>query len=313
MSDPFEALFPPTDPDDVRAWYGEHVAGTYTSNWAFLRDSAASSFFQGTQAIARVIGACQRGIEADQPRGETSAVLHLNWKLFASGSLLAATLTPAFALEAFLRHFAEVGIWRSTSRLESFERALAKFDASPYHDRLAAACALGGVDPLAGELSSTVSALVEFRNSTVHDSPLLRDPHGNLLRTKRGRVGRLPEEQLFGGLFPILIADPMPLDLEHARRAVDTHDRVVAHFERSAAPEQWHAFMESFGTVRVTSLNITALGGAIWDQAAEVQAGWRRVREWERSIPDEEHEAYLRGLLRPYVVREVQDHGVPEV
>jgi hypothetical protein len=120
MPDPFDSLFPPADAEGAAAWYREHVAGSYASNWGFLRDAAASSFFHAAQALWGVIEAAERGSSNGQPRGETCSVLSLNWKLFASGPLLAATLTPAFAIEAFVRHFAEVGIRAETSRCVSF-------------------------------------------------------------------------------------------------------------------------------------------------------------------------------------------------
>ncbi len=297
MSDPYEALFPPDDEEQVPDWYACHVAGSYQSNWELLRFASASNFLQATRALAHVISARETALNRGQSEAETSFVLRLNWRVFVSGPLLAATVMPSFALEAFLRHCAEVALRDQVASRDPFELALGKFESLSFPERVSMALRLTQNEPLTKDVEAAVAAQIEFRNATVHDAPWMRDEHGNLLRTKRGRVGLVPEATMFGGHYPLLSSDPMALRLSHARRAVDGHDQVVAQFA-TGSEEFWENFLRSFGPAVVSSVNITAVGGSVWRDYEGVEAAWDQVLEWEAAIPREKHEEYMRNLLR---------------
>lgn len=308
MVDPFEALFPPTEGDDLAEWYRSYVVGTYVSNWEFLRTSASSSFLQAVRAVSGVLQAWEAGRNSDQqPVGETSNVLFMNYRLFATGPLLSATLTPVFALEAFSRHALEIGIRRQVSGVEAFELAVGKGEALPLRQRLELLARLSEAESVPPDVMAPVDALVEFRNATVHDAPLLHDSIGNLLRVKRGTIKPLDETNVFRGEYPVLGLQSMPLNLGHARQAVDAHDGVVQYIEEHSSNEYWTAFMQSFGKARTTSLRIKDLGGRIWRQWEALHDAWNQALEWDNSIPAEERESYFRDLVRREVVKPVED------
>lgn len=148
-----------------------------------------------------------------------------------------------------------------------------------------------------------LGALVEFRNAVAHDAPLLRAQHGQMLHVKRGRVKVAHKDAPFGGYYPVLAVQSMPLGLEHALRAVSTHDQLVAHFRSKASPAFWSEFMSSFGPVRTSSLNITALGGPVWAEAEDRGHRWQQILEWDAAIPLVDRESHVRDVLRRSVVK----------
>lgn len=305
MSDPFAGLFPPLDADGAASWYRENVVGTYTSNWAFLRAAAASNFISSARAVWGIIEAAKRGSEKGIRAAEVSSVLSLNWKLFASGPLLSATITPAFAIEAFIRFFAEISIKRTAPSLETLQLALGRFENLGFAERIRSARELSGAAEFPKELNRSLSALIEFRNAVAHDLPHVHDRFGTFMRVKRGSIGRVDEATIFGGLYPLLNTQTMPLDISHAKRAIDTHDELVEHFQTTSDSDCFDQFMASFGSARETSLRIKDLGGAVWKQAEALSEAWQSLLEWEGAIPSEEHESYMRDLLRQQMLREV--------
>ncbi len=124
MTDPFEGIFLPPEEKDIPAWYAEHVEGTYTSSWDFLRASAASSFLWASRSLDGVMAAWERGVKGNRSPAEISSVLFMNYKVFVSGPLLSATVLPAFALEAFVRHCAEIAVRRQTNSVAVLELAM---------------------------------------------------------------------------------------------------------------------------------------------------------------------------------------------
>jgi hypothetical protein len=296
-------------PDHLIDFYRHNLAGTYTSNWAFLRTAAASSFRLAAASFQNVIDAWQRGRANPRlSRAEVCSILYLNYGFFVSGPALAATLLPVFALESFLRYCAEVGLRMQSTGPDALRLALAAYDSQAFEERARSVASFSGAAPFEKELLRQLTALVSFRNAAAHDVPLYQMPSGHLVQTRRGKSSLFDESNLFEGMYPRLAESNMPLTLRHARRAVDTHDAFVQHIAQAAASDFRDEFLRLLSPEQGKDHLIKSLGGKLWNESEQLATFWQQeVFAWSATVTVDEADDYLRGLARREHVKPVRD------
>jgi hypothetical protein len=304
----------PEDPDNPEQWFKENLAFKYNSNWDFLRHAAASSYFTAGHALSNIVTSWQNAGGTDVTRrAERSTILQFNYKMGVSGPLLAATLTPAFALESFARLCAEIGLRRHIEDVTALAAALGGYDVQSFSDRIATMLRVAGAPTLPNDLANRVDTLIEFRNSTVHDTPLLMLDTGTFARLRRGKVGHFDDATAFRGRFPVLSQSNMPLTLGHAMASISIHDEVVDHvFDRCA--EEFTEYFVDLASPATHSgrKRIRDFGGEVWTQCEKLDEYWTNVvLDWEDAIPLRERDDFMRGLVRTSQVKLVPDEIAP--
>jgi hypothetical protein len=199
------------DPEVLKHCYEERVVGTVSSTWSFLRLSSASNVFAAATAFGRLVDQWDRKINREkEPPGSVLFLLQFNYSLSASGPALAAVLNPVFALEAFLRLVTEVALYDLVEGAPALGLALHGFDSQSFESRLDGCLALIDTPALPGDLRREVGALISFRNSVAHGTPVVHGPGGALLPFKRGQT-KLVQAPPEPGSFPHLREDRFPL------------------------------------------------------------------------------------------------------
>jgi hypothetical protein len=298
----------PGDGESVAEWFADHFAYRLNSSWDFLRTAASSNYLAAARGLSGVAKVWNRLAAGERSAAEQLFFLEFNYKMSASGPLLAATLTPAFALEALVRLVAEVALRDASAEEAAFRLSVAGFEAQPFDQRVDLASELAGGSKLPPTLRERVSSLIAFRNATVHDTPLLMLPTGRFHKTTRGRTSLFDDSQAFKQHYPVLSQSNMPLALAHARRAVDVHDEVSTHIFETASDE----FMAAFGTMVSTATHnglqrIAQLGGPMWEESARLDEYWTEtILPWADSVPLDEQEEFLRDMTRRSRVKLVE-------
>lgn len=303
MSDLIDPRAFSDDPETLQQYYKEHVLGTVASSWSFLREASAANVFQATAAFGRVIDIWNRkNDEGKDSAGTLLFLIQFNYSVSLSGPALSAVLTPAFALEAFLRLSAEIALYDLVEGAPALRLALNGFDAHAFESRFAAMTDLIGIPPLSSELRRDVQALVTFRNSVAHDTPMVYGPEGLLLQFKRGQT-KLVQTPTDGAAFPRLPESRFPLRIGDGLRAVNIHDSIVAHVAVHASPEFQEAFQSR---CHERLVGIQDLGGPNWAAASEVDRAWEEVLKWSSGISKEETESAYRSIVRQLTMKKVE-------
>jgi hypothetical protein len=303
--DPFGSVIPPEEPAAYSAWYHQYMAGTYQSNWDFHRMAAASLFYTAYNGVAAALEIWMKGLQSNEADIDLGARVDLAWKLYASGPLLGATLTPVFALEAFTRYCAEVAYHRTMASETDANRLLADFDKASLMGRFGILERLMVFGPLSRQAKDEIDVLVKFRNAAVHDRPLRRQHDRTKTELRDGKTQRADPTGFGSGRYPRLGLDSWPLRLAHASHAAQVHDSVIDHFRDTTHPQCWSDFRESFGSVRVSSIRIKDVGGPAWTNAGELDDMWKQFEEWDSAIPSERIETRVREILARAAIKPV--------
>src|SRR5262245_23240993 len=80
-------------------------AGTYKSNWYFLRNAAKANLLEAASATARLVENYHGAVAQQQRPAEMWLLMCLNYSYSLSGPLVGTILATSAAVEAFLRLF----------------------------------------------------------------------------------------------------------------------------------------------------------------------------------------------------------------
>jgi hypothetical protein len=296
--------------DDFGEWFQSYLAFKYNSNWDYLCHAAASSYFAAGHALSMAVASWQTaGGTRSQGQAERALTLELHYKFFVSGPILAATLMPVFALESFTRMASEIGLRRHIHDPLALAVAVAGYDAQSFGDKIATMLDVVGAQKPPAELASRVEALVEFRNNTVHDTPLLLLDTGRFERLKRGKIVHFDDAAAHRGEFPVLSQSTMPLTLGHAKRAIQVHDSMVTHIF-DCCHEEFRQSFRDFASPATHSRRrmIQDFGGELWGQCDRLNEFWENtILPWEKAIPLTERADCMRDMERRHTMKVVAD------
>lgn len=293
----------PQDLDDLKEWYGEHVVGRLESGWPYIRQAAASSYFQSVRALSELSGSWSKSQERRESRpGEALFILELGYRVQASGPLLSAVLLPTFALEAFLSMSASAAFAAHGQSGTPLALALHGFDSQSFDQRVDLVLELAEAEPCPNGRRQAIRHLIQFRNSVAHDTPVLNAPGGRQLRAKRGRVK--PVDPSPDTPYPDLRAAVMPLDLGHAQSAVRSHDQFVDHVLETSSAEFQQGFSDVASLTDQGSRRIDGFGSKWWTEGEKVHQFWTAsVIRWVESVALDDYTDFLMALRRRSSVR----------
>ncbi len=273
------------DAEQVRDWYRDTMAGTHRSNWAILRESAASSLFVAAQHTSSCVTALEGGRAKGVSDEEAWVILGYSYSLSAIGPLLSAVLLPAFCIEAFARSCAERAILEQDADVTASQLAIAGYDRLPAEERLDAACELTGSESLNKQLRRSIKDLLSFRNATVHDIPMHQTADGELVSFKRGKAKRERIGQAHGGTYPVLHNEALPLRLSHGLAAAECHDSFVDHILTTADDDFRQVFWASMTPEFRSGSKITAGANIPWERIRALSNHWdEEVMLWYESV-----------------------------
>lgn len=295
-------------PEDVKRYYATHVQDTFYSKWHFLRWSSASSFLCAARGFSELIQIWEKNVERNgHDRAEVGDFLTFQYKVRVAGPISSAVLMPAFAIESFLRFYAEVVLAEQTTTGTAWRLALSGFDNKNFPERLKSLLGVIGVKPIPKQLNDSVKNLVSFRNDFVHDIPLWNIEGGYQFHFRKGKDKLIKVDKAFGGDYPLLDRHVMPMKLSHARRALTTHDELVTYIINQS-PKDFISLLEKrAGRPFSQDIHIRALLGVFWDQAAATEKFWTdEVLSWFDVIPIKEQIKYVRNRMRKSRIKRVK-------
>ena len=115
-----------------------------------------------------------KSLKTDHSHGDIEISLSLHYAHRISGPLLSAVITPAMAIEAFVRLCAEIAYAGLPDSMALSK--LASFDGKSFYDRvLSLPDIVGSTVDLPEDIADDVSALINFRNDCAHSTPLRFD------------------------------------------------------------------------------------------------------------------------------------------
>jgi hypothetical protein len=298
------------DPEEYREWYRQNIAGTFRTSWTYLLDASASCYFSAAAEFSQIIDARNGGLEEGISRGEVCVMLELNYRMWVAGPVLSAILTPAFALETFIRLCGFTGLRSRVGGGEELLLALGGFDRLSPQERVRMVFKLAGASDVPQELQHSLGALIRFRNSTVHDVPLLQGPHGEFIRTqpRNARLNVFDVERANQGFYPVLHNTVMPLTLRHATKAIDTHDGLVTHLFDTCDSDFKDEFSRQLSPEHRKWRKIRDVGYKQWERAEAVSDYWaNEVVPWYEGVSLPEKDDFLEGMARRSTIKIVED------
>ncbi len=276
----------PLYPQDLMAWYDENIVGTLDSSWDFHRTAALSSYSAAYEQLAKIRKEWKANpVRREQQPELTMMAVYTGYSFGASGPLLSSILLPVFAIESFIGLCAYAHFIQDNQSLSTLAFTLQGFDRQSFPERINTIIQLTcSVNP-PKDLIWEVSDLIEFRNSTAHDSPFLNAPMGVQLSLKNKKVNPGTETTKYG-YYPRLFLTPLPLDLSHCRRAINTHDQLVDFILTNANDDFLKSFFNIRNDVDRGIPRIAALDGRLWKEAENFQMFWsKEVVPWIEDLP----------------------------
>ena len=236
--------------EELYEYFLSNVAGSRTSSWPFLRDSARTCLLQSISKTSKILDSYSRNIEKSMPVGERWLALWLQYSCFLNGLILSTIILSSFAVESFVRHCYTTLIRNK----DNFKIELNDFDKLSAIRRINLLIEKAEARKITNTLYKDIKELILYRNDIAHDDPLLFLHSGELEQVKRGKKKIVNEKSR---IYPLLPTENMPLNLSHALKAVSTHDLFISHVINSAKNENFQFFKEE---IELTGIKLILAG-----------------------------------------------------
>lgn len=126
------------------------------------------------------------------------------------------------------------------------------------------------------------------------------------MKNKRGKAKLLKKDQLYEGEYPLLNSHEMPINLTHAKKAIDIHDELIAHIMKHGNEEYIELFKQR-SLLDSGKIVIKTDGDYIWNVASNIEKLWNKeFLPWFNSIPISEVHKILKIHLKRSQIKVVK-------